>query len=347
MNETEGQISPKSPDFLVLVALSCVSAVIAVIGNTVVLIAVYSTKTLHTISNFFIASLAAAELVVGIVLNPLLAYKAIFFSYLYPERLLEGSAFDMVEDLAWIQAIVATTFGLTAISVDRYVAVNFGLRYREFASRKQCIIAIMSVWISSVVFASVRLFTTKPRQLSILWLVMGVVTCIVPLIIITFCYLSIFVAARSQARKIRENTLRRTGEEAWNDNNAQISHRKTAITVAIVILLFIVLWVPSLITAAIQLGSDKAEDRKTLYIFERKVWLWVSLLAYFSSAINPWIYSIRSTQFRIACKKLFKCPNVPHFRRVQATVHVPTTVIAEEIINLERSMSGTNMKFWC
>ena len=339
MNETEVQISPKSSDFLVLVALSCVSAVIAVIGNTVVLIAVYSTKTLHTISNFFIASLAAADLVVGIVLNPLLAYKAIFFSYLYPERLLEGSAFDMVEDFAWIQAIVATTFGLTAISVDRYVAVNFGLRYREFASRKQCIIAIMSVWISSVVFASVRLFTTKPRQLSILWLVMGVVTCIVPLIIITFCYSSIFVAARSQARKIHENTLRRTGEEPWNDNNAQISHRKTAITVAIVILLFIVLWVPSLITAAIQLGSDKAEDRKTLYIFERKVWLWVSLLAYFSSAINPWIYSIRSTQFRIACKKLFKCPNVPHLRRVQATVHVPTTVVAEEIINLDRSMS--------
>ena len=339
MNETAGQISPKSPDFLVLVALSCVSAVIAVIGNTVVLTAVYRMKTLHTISNFFIASLAAADLVVGIFLNPLLAYKAIFFSYLYPERLLEGSAFDMVEDFAWIQAIVATTFGLTAISIDRYVAVNFGLRYRELASRKQCIIAIMSVWISSVVFASVRLFTTKPQHLSVLWLVMGIVTCIVPLIIITFCYLSIFIAARNQARKIRENTLRRTGEEAWNDSNTQVSHRKSAITVAIVILLFIVLWVPSLVTAAIQLGSDKAKDQKTLYIFERRVWLWVSLLAYFSSAINPWIYSIRSTQFRIACKNFFKCPNVPHFRRVQAAVHVPTTVIAEEIINLEQIRS--------
>ena len=129
MNETTSPpvISAKSPAFIWLVALSCMSGVLAIVGNAVVLIAIYRTKALHTISNFFIASLAAADMLVGILLNPLLSAKAVIYSYLNPDLPIRGSVFDKVEDFAWIQAVVATTFGLTAISVDRYIAVNFGL----------------------------------------------------------------------------------------------------------------------------------------------------------------------------------------------------------------------------
>ncbi|XP_068733207.1 trace amine-associated receptor 9-like [Montipora capricornis] len=334
MNETAFLITAKSSEFIVLVLLSCVSAMMAIVGNAVVLTAIYRTKALHTISNFFIASLAAADLAVGVVLNPLLAYKSIVFSYLNPERRLEGSVFNTAEDFAWIQAVVATTFGLTAISVDRYIAVNFGLRYSELSSRKKCLIATISVWVVSVIFASVRIFTKEPQHLSILWLVMAVVTCIIPGIVITFCYWSILKAARIQVRKIaRQNTIRRAGEvsSAWRDNNALISQRKSAFTVAIVILLFIFLWSPSLVTAAIQLrisGSENPEDKRTFVILERRVWLWVCLVAYFSSAINPWVYSIRSTQFRTACKIIFKRPNLLRFTKahvVDEIVQLPST----------------------
>lgn len=330
MNETAipPVIPPESPEFTILALMSCISSIMAIGGNAVVLIAIYRTKTLHTISNFFIASLAAADLLVGILLNPLLASKTIIFSYLYPERPLKGSVFDKVEDFAWIQAVVATTFGLTAISIDRYIAINFGLRYEELASRKHCLIATASVWSISLVFASVRLFTDEQQHLSILWLVMGVITCILPVVIITFCYLSILKAARNQVRKIlRESHVAssQVTSAAWSDKNVQISHRKTALTVAIVILLFIVLWVPSLVTAAIQLGisgSKKPKDQRTLTIIERRVWVWASLVAYFSSAANPWVYSIRSTQFRVACKRIFKCSNPFSFRKDQVVMNI-------------------------
>ena len=271
---------------------------------------------MHTISNLFIASLAAADLVVGIFLNPLLASKAIIFSYLHPERSLNGSVFDKVEDFAWIQAVVATTFGLTAISIDRYIAVNFGLRYDELATNKRFLIATASLWLISLVFATVRLFTNEPQHLSILWLVMGVVTCLLPVAIITFCYVSILKSARNQVRKILRESSLRSGQvsAAWGDKNSQISHRKTAFTVAIVILLFILLWFPSLVTAAIQFGisgSEDPKDQRTLVLLEREVWMWVSLVAYFSSATNPWIYSIRCEQFRAACKKNFTCSHAP------------------------------------
>ena len=285
------------------------SGVVAIVGNAVVLIAIYRTKTLQTISNFFIASLAAADMVVGILLNPLLSAKTVIFSYRNPDRPIRGSVFDKVEDFAWIQAVVATTFGLTAISVDRYIAVNFGLRYDALSTLKHCALATASVWITSLVFASVRLFIDNPDYLSILWLVMGVITCIIPFIIITFCYMQIFKAAKHQVQRIKhENSL--THSYGFRRKNTQVSHAKTAYTIAIVIVLFIVLWAPSLITAVVQVSLAGSQMPKNQVIFtklERVAWPWVSFVAYLSSAVNPWIYSIRSRQFRVACTKIFKC----------------------------------------
>ncbi|KAL9963393.1 hypothetical protein ACROYT_G026903 [Oculina patagonica] len=260
MNETTNPpaISARSPALICLAVLSCISGVLAIVGNGVVLIAIYRTRALHTISNFFIASLAAADMVVGILLNPILAAKAVIFCYLNPDLLIKGSVFDKIEDFAWVQAVVATTFGLTAISIDRYIAVNFGLRYDALATRKRCGFATASVWLSSILFASIRLFINKPQYLSILWLIMGIITCILPFVIITFCYMRIFMAAKHQVRKIRrENSL--TDSTRSQRKNTQVSHTKTAYTVAIVIFLFIVLWVPSLVTAVVEQSDEKLE----------------------------------------------------------------------------------------
>ena len=311
MNETTSHpvIAAKSPSFIWLAVLSCLSGVLTTVGNAVVLLAIYRTKALHTISNFFIASLAAADTVVGIILNPLLSAKAVIFSYLNPDLPIRGSVFDKVEDFAWIQAVVATTFGLTAISLDRFIAVNFGLRYEALATSKHAALATASVWISSLVFASVRLFIDNPDHLSILWLVMGVITCIVPFIIITFCYMQIFKAAKQQVRKIKlENSL--TSHTRFRRESTQVSHAKTAYTVAIIIVLFLVLWVPSLITAVVQVslaGSDMPKHQVIFTKLERVAWPWVCFVAYLSSAVNPWIYSIRSRRFRTACTQTFKC----------------------------------------
>ena len=272
-----------------------------------VLIAMYRTKTLRSTSNFFIASLAAADLVVGFLLNPILAAKTLIFSYLYPDRQVAGSAFDKAEDFFWIQAVVATTFGLTAISIDRYIAVNLVFRYEHLMTESHCVAVTAFVWLSSVVFASVRLFTDKPNHLSVLWLVMAIITCILPFVVITYCYLSIFKSARQQVKKI----LHESGTaESKQRRRQQIAHRKTACTVAIVILLFAILWFPSLVVASIQLnisGSDKPKDQALLKILEREVWEWVSFFAYLSSASNPWIYAMRIGEFKEACKQLFKC----------------------------------------
>ena len=329
MNSNQTFISfADSPEFITLALLSCFSGIMTIGGNAVVLIAIFRTKTLHSISNFYIASLAAADLLVGAILNPILAVKGVLI-YLHPDPqwLKAGSVFDKIEDFAWIQAVVASTFGLTAISVDRYIAVNFGLRYEQLSSLKHCIIAIATVWVSSLIFASVRLFLDKLEHLSILWVVMAIITCILPFVIITFCYVNIFRAARQQVRRIlNETSLPSNAQNAWRrSKRLQISHQKTALTIGIVVFLFILLWMPSLVTSMIQLilsSSQNAKDKETLLIIERKIWLLVCLVAYVSSACNPWVYSIRCRQFRVACKRTFKCFNSPRASNRVETIHL-------------------------
>ena len=60
-----------------LVFLSLVS-VITLLGNLLVIIAVISTKTLHTVTNSFIVSLAVADMLVPIFIEPLSIYMFIF-----------------------------------------------------------------------------------------------------------------------------------------------------------------------------------------------------------------------------------------------------------------------------
>lgn len=324
MNSNQTSVSfADSPEFIALALLSCFSGIMTIGGNGVVLIAIFRTKTLHSISNFYIASLAAADLLVGAILNPVLAVKGVLI-YLHPDPqwLKAGSVFDKMEDFAWIQAVVASTFGLTAISVDRYMAVNFGLRYEQLSSLKHCIISVVTVWTSSLIFASVRLFLDKLEHLSILWVAMAIITCILPFAIITFCYVNIFRSARQQVRRIlNERSLPSNAQNVWSRSTLQISHRKTALTIGIVVFLFIVLWMPSFVTSMIQLVLSE-EDKEILLILERKIWLWACLVAYVSSAFNPWVYSIRCRQFRVACKRTFKCFNYLRTRNRVETIHL-------------------------
>lgn len=61
----------------VLVFLSFVS-VITLLGNLLVIIAVISTKSLHTVTNSFIVSLAVADMLVPLFIEPLSIFMFIF-----------------------------------------------------------------------------------------------------------------------------------------------------------------------------------------------------------------------------------------------------------------------------
>jgi hypothetical protein len=285
-----------SPFFIVLGSLSGISGVFSVVGNFVVLWTVYRTEALHNVSNFFIASLALADLLVGLVLNPILIVRAIVYGYQKYTNIIPRG-FDVAEDFLWIQGLLISTFSFTAISIDRFIAITWAFYYKTVMTTRRCQIIIIFLWTCSLAVAFSRIFVSD-ENLPRLWLATIILACLLPLCITCYCYSKIFITARVQIRRIASSSSIQEREQ----HSDAIKNTKAAFTIAIVIGVFAVSYLPSVVMACINIiiKTECAHLRNAT-----TEWPWASLVAYLSSAINPWIYSIRSKEFRQAIKRAF------------------------------------------
>ena len=195
-----------------------------------------------------------------------------------------------------MQTIVATTFSLCAVSVDRYIAVT-KMRYIEIMSWKRIRIVILLIWTFSILFACFRLLITDPLQLPKLWLAATVITVVAPLTLISICYYHIFKAARFQIRKISASEETRISVD---QALMQLKHRKAALTIGIVVGVFIICWTPSLVISLIQFFTFNNCQKLMINGY----WFWGALAEFSNSAFNPFIYCMRSRDFRKAVKKV-------------------------------------------
>ena len=266
----------------------------AIIGNGVVLWLVARTRSLRTISNLFLTSLAAADFLVGLVIDPV--WISIRYTAYTPDHL---QTHGKVIDFLWIHTTVATTFNLCCVTLDRHIAIFHPLRYEEIVTNRRSYMLIATVWFISLVLPCSRFTITSEVNdvtvLSTLYISATVITVLTPMIIIIFCSIRILKAATVQSRKIiTDHTLQ-------NDINDAVKRRKknfkAAMTVGIVVGLFVVCWLPSLVTSLVHYFSKR--------VTWSKVWAPVEAVAFTSSAINPWVYCLRNEEFYEALTSTF------------------------------------------
>ena len=260
----------------------------AIIGNGVVLWLVARNRSLRTISNLFLTSLAAADFLLGLVIDPV--WISIRYTAYNPDHLqTHGKAIDYL----WIHTIVATTFNLCCVTVDRHIAIFHPLRYEDIVTIRRCYALIATVWLMSLAFPCSRFMIKDTQALSTLYIIFTIITVLLPMIIIIFCSVRNLKAASVQSKKIiTDHTLQNA--------DAVKRRRKTfkaAKTVSIVVGLFVVCWLPSLITSFTHYFSKR--------LTWSKVWAPVEAVAFTSSAINPWVYCLRNEEFYEALTRSF------------------------------------------
>nr|CAD7591476.1 unnamed protein product [Timema genevievae] len=113
-----------------------------VIGNTMIIVSVLTTRRLRTVTNCFVMSLAVADWLVGIfVMPPQVA-----------DLMMGGKwVLDWILCDIWISLDVllctASILSLCAISVDRYLAITQPLNYsRKIRSKRLAMFMILAVW---------------------------------------------------------------------------------------------------------------------------------------------------------------------------------------------------------
>ena len=263
--------------------VNSMSGIVAISGNLLIVLAVCKTSTLQTPTNFFISSMSTADFLVGLVAVPLWITRAVL------NITTSTHALCLSSDFITIQTLMASTYGLCSVTVDRYVAIISPYRYSHVITQKRCVGAIFTAWAFTMVLASFRFRVGARSDLPKFYVSAVIFGIVLPIIIIYFCYVKIFKAAKDQRRKI--SSLVRT---TFNRVDS-LKQRKAAYTIAIVIGVFMIFWTPTFIVCFLDFTLQKC-----FY----DAWLATVSISLTNSALNPWIYAARNRQFWRAFKRL-------------------------------------------
>ncbi|KAM4713086.1 trace amine-associated receptor 1-like [Anableps anableps] len=230
-------------------------SVITVCGNLLVIISIVYFKQLHTPSNYLIVSLAVTDLLVGFVVFPL---SMSLSSCLYYRDI-----FCKIRDSFDVVLSTTSIFNLCCISVDRYYAVCQPLMYRSKINTSVVLVMILLSWGVPALFAIVFSFY-------------------LPVIIMLYIYLRIFLVAQRQARSIQNAA--KSGATVSN------MERKATKTLAIVMGVFLMCWLPFFLCFSFELLGGVS-----MMVYETLNWLTLS-----NSMLNPFIYAFFYSWFRPA-----------------------------------------------
>jgi len=139
--------------------------------------------------------------------------------------------------------ILAPFLGVLAISVDRFLAIHFHLRYQELVTHKRLVAVVISIWLLSVSLALTPLWISiKIYPLIRSFLV------VIGLLLTTVVYIKIHLAARRHENQIQALQVQGGAENSEIANFAGLI--KSAAGVFYVYFVFLVCYLPLYIIVA-------------------------------------------------------------------------------------------------
>ena len=170
----------------------------------------------------------------------------------------------------------ASFWGVVTISVDRFLALHFHLRYQELVTHKRVVVVIISIWLYSAFLSSMALWV--PPNIQSLFISIGTV---IGLLFTTLAYIRIYLAVRRHKNQIRVQQVQNAANFA--------SLIKSAVGKFCVFLVFLACYLPIFIclTAIAIYGPNVALNR--LFLFS---------LVFLNSTLNPVIYCWKMRQIR-------------------------------------------------
>ncbi|XP_077104715.1 adenosine A2a receptor b [Siphateles boraxobius] len=302
---------------LVYIVLELLIAVLAVAGNVLVCWAVCLNSNLQSITNFFVVSLAVADIAVGLLAIPFAVTISIGFCSHF-----HGCLFIACFVLVLTQSSI---FSLLAIAVDRYIAIKIPLRYNSLVTSQRAKGIIAVCWILSAVIGLTPMLGWNSRvdagtnsscpQGMTECLFEKVVTmgymvyfnffgCVlVPLIAMLTIYAWIFMAARRQLRQMEQKLVHMHGHTHGDGSSSRSTLQKevhAAKSLAIIVGLFAVCWLPLHIINCFTLFCPQC-DRPQDWVMYLAI-----ILSHANSVVNPFIYAYRIRDFRHTFRRIIR-----------------------------------------
>ncbi|XP_057650942.1 dopamine D2-like receptor [Diorhabda carinulata] len=183
--------------------------VFTLFGNVLVILSVLRERTLQTATNYFIVSLALADLLVAVVVMPFAVYVLVSGIWGLPAFVCD---FYIAMD---VTCSTSSIFNLVAISIDRYIAVTQPIKYAKHKNNRRIWLTIVFVWVISAAIGSpivLGLNSTPDRDEDACLfynddfvIYSSLSSFYIPCIIMVFLYYSIFKALKTRAMQLKFN----------------------------------------------------------------------------------------------------------------------------------------------
>lgn len=307
------------------IVIEVIIAVLSISGNVLVCWAVAINTTLKNATNYFLVSLAVADILVGCLAIPFAITISIGIRLDF-----YGCLFLACFVLVLTQSSI---FSLLAIAIDRYLAVKIPLRYKELMTGKTAREIIAILWILSFVIGLIPFFGWSKKDppcsnssseadnttgAGLVGEGMSLRSCrlqcffesvvdmnymvyfnffvcvLLPLLIMLCIYLKIFTVARKQLRQIE---LKCVGNGDSHHHGLLQKEIRAAKSLSIIVGLFALCWLPvHILNCLTVFYGDLKKPDVVMYV--------AIILSHANSAVNPVIYAYRIQDFRNTFRKI-------------------------------------------
>ena len=268
--------------FTALAVLNAFLSITAFLGNALILVALRKESSLHPPSKVLLSNLAATDLCVGLIAEPL---AVILFMSAVDENWKICRYVIVVLSITSATLTALSLLTLTAISVDRLLALLLGLRYRQVVTLKRAYLIVVTFWAVSTVLSTTQFLNTNITRC---W---GIILTLFCLVTSTCSYTKIFLTLRHHQNQIQEHV-----QQPSQTNQLNIARYRKAVSTALCLkFTLLVCYLPEVISLTLLFHAKPSSSVSLAYGL-------TTTLVYVNSSLNPILYCWKIDEVRQAVK---------------------------------------------
>ena len=278
----EGLTDEISGQLTFILVLNSFLSVSAFLGNALILVALHKESSVHPPSKLLLRCLVTTDLCVGLISEPLTVTHLISVLNEHRNmcRYISAAGFVTSNILDGV-----SLFTITAISVDRLLALLLGLRYRQVVTLKRTYVIVIANWVVCTVSSAIQFWN---RQITLWYGIAGTSLC---LVILIFSYTKIFLTLRHHQNQVQGHV-----QQPNQTNHLNLARYKKAVSTAIWLQLTLVAcYLPFNIVMVLTSYSGLSSSFCYAIIYTRT-------LVFLNSSLNPILYCWKIEEVRQAVK---------------------------------------------
>lgn len=252
-------------------------------GNILVLTAIKKTPSIRSSSITMLCSLAVSDLLVGFIVQPFFLASLLTRVFLI-ERISKIMAFCLCG---------VSLCTMTAISIDRFLALQYPMRYQATITAHQRALntLIVIIWLHNFVFSG---FYVWNWPLYFIMIATGVCLFI---LVSAFCYIRIYRIVRRHQIQIQVQQQAAQQNTTEGDNSNMVRMKRSALNTFIFYIAMVLCYFPIIISLCV--ASITSKDLP-------EVWHLADTVVFLNSSVNPLLYCWRLGEIRKAVLKIFR-----------------------------------------